>query len=288
MPLSKNQIRKVFEDIATKHWMIHSFSYGNEWEITETPKGEVRVNYPILFVEPLGNSYPFGKINHNYNIYILDITKKGESRATLESEMEVESDTFKICSDIVSLLNSQAVYPGFTLDRNLTRTDAIVYSEKDQDELTGHRLSVTLTEAFDANACAVAGEGFNGYFPSGIYPNLNLGQRISQSKSITVMDPVLTDNLPLFFTKNEIRIWQVNDVLSGTTPSITYNIYFGPEKDLAGTKLWTTDRTITDISGEQSTTFDNYTIPENSWIWVIPSAKSGTVSLFSTTIIFTE
>lgn len=174
MPLSKNQIRKVFEDIATNHWMIHSFSYGNEWEITETPKGEVRVNYPILFVEPLGNSYPMGKINHNYNIYILDITKKGESRATLESEMEVESDTFKICSDIVSLLNAQAIYSGFTLDRNLTRTDAIVYSEKDQDELTGHRLSITLSENFDANYCAVPGTGFGEDVPPSNCPAATL------------------------------------------------------------------------------------------------------------------
>lgn len=154
MPLSKNQIRKIFEDIAEKHWMIHSFGYGDTWEMTEVQGDQVKVNYPIKWVVPKEATYPKGGIHHNYDIYVLDLVKKGEG-----NEMEVESDTFKICSDIVSLLNAQKIYTSFTLDRLSVRVDA-VKTEQSQDELTGHRLTLTLVEKFSADYCAVPGTGF--------------------------------------------------------------------------------------------------------------------------------
>jgi hypothetical protein len=156
MSLSKNQIRKIFEDIAANHWMIHSFGYGDVWELTEVPKGEVKRNYPILFVVPQASTFPKGGIIHNYDIYVMGLVQKGEG-----NEMEVESDCFKIVTDIISLLNSQKIYDGFTLDRNTARCEE-VKTERTQDELTGYKLSLSLVEKFSANACTVAGEGFNG------------------------------------------------------------------------------------------------------------------------------
>lgn len=153
MSLSKNQIRSIFQNIADSHWMIHDFNYGNEWEMTEVRPGETKVQYPLLYVVPRESVYPKGAIHHNYYLYVFDLVKKGES-----NEMEVESDTFKICSDIVALLNSQKFYD-ITLDRPSVRVEAVM-TEKSPDELTGHRMSITLTERFAADACAVPGEGF--------------------------------------------------------------------------------------------------------------------------------
>jgi len=278
--LSKNQIRRIFQDIASNHWMIHSFGYGDEWELTETPQDVDKINYPILWVLPLEADMPMGQIIHTYQIAVFDLVQKGEG-----NEMEVESDTFKLIQDVVSLLNNQKFYPSITLDRQTVNVRAVVH-EKYQDELSGHSCVIRLKCDYDANACAVPGDGFGEENPPVLFQG-TFYETYIQSKSWVIPAPIVGDDIPVYFAIKQIKMVQVNEVLVGGSGTVTYNIYYAATKDAASpSKLWTVDRTASSYSGSQTTTFDNSIIPKGDHVWVEVSAVTGTITLASIVIFF--
>lgn len=109
---------------------------------------------------------------------------------------------------------------------------------------------------------------------------------VNNSKSISITSPGPTENISLFFTTVAITLTQILEAIQGTTPSVTYNINFASTRNASGTKIFTTDRTVTGASGTSVTSFNNSSIPANSYIWLTTSAASGTITDFSLTIIY--
>lgn len=114
---------------------------------------------------------------------------------------------------------------------------------------------------------------------------LDISEAYIESKAITVESPTNSENITLFFTDVAIEVLQVNDVVQGTTPSVTYNIEYASTRDaVSPTSLWTSDRTTTSESGAETTSFNNASIPAGSWIWLTTSATSGTNDEINVTV----
>lgn len=108
------------------------------------------------------------------------------------------------------------------------------------------------------------------------------------SKSITIPDPVATDDITLFYTPVAITITGVYSHIEGTT-NVVFNV--GHAATRTGTQLdvFTSDITLTSTAGQSNTTgFNDATIPANSWVWLEAVSVSGTPTLFHGTIVYTE
>ena len=113
-----------------------------------------------------------------------------------------------------------------------------------------------------------------------------------QPLSVVLELPTSTEDIPLGFFDEAITIRQINDVVVGTTPSLTWNIYHATTKDsTAPNTVFTSDRVTTSESGAESlpadTNRNDDTIPAGSWVWFESSAESGTTSWFVATISIT-
>ena len=113
-----------------------------------------------------------------------------------------------------------------------------------------------------------------------------------QPLSIVLESPTSTEDIPLGFFDEAITIRQINDVVVGSTPSLTWNIYHATTKDsTAPNKVFSSDRVTTSTSGAESlptdTNRDDDTIPAGSWVWFESSAESGTIDWFNATISIT-
>ena len=113
-----------------------------------------------------------------------------------------------------------------------------------------------------------------------------------QPLSIVLENPTSTEDIPLGFFDEAITIRQINDVVVGSTPSLTWNIYHATTKDsTAPNKVFSSDRVTTSTSGAESlpadTNRDDDTIPAGSWVWFESSAESGTTDWFVATISIT-
>jgi hypothetical protein len=271
---TKNQIKKVFQDFANSHLQIHQFGYGEEFE-QQAVEG---IQYPLLWVVPLPSPLSGVDLDRSYRIILADRVRKDES-----DEIEVESDTELYLLDTLSYLYK------YSLQNELNLLDGQTINpfwEKWSDEVTGHYADITLRDYFDYNSCALP---LADIIPTNEFPSTG-GVIFSPSvfsKAITIAAPVITDDIPLFFSFSEITTLQINDVLSGTNPSLSYNIYFDEDKNsVTPTKLWNTDRTASDVAGSEADVFDNRVIPANNWVWIKPSVKTGTVDLFSFNIFY--
>lgn len=70
----------------------------------------------------------------------------------------------------------------------------------------------------------------------------------------------------------------VNSLLKGSSPSIDFNVRFGPDSSLPGTALFTVDPTETSVTTGTDRVPDVTTIPAGSLLWFTTSARSGTVT----------
>ncbi len=109
-----------------------------------------------------------------------------------------------------------------------------------------------------------------------------------KSNSITLDQPTATENMTIFFTDRAITITKMAAVLTGTTPSVTWSVRFAADRSTAGTEVITGGRTTTSTTtGDIVTTFNNASIPANSFVWLTTSATSGTVNTIHVTTNYT-
>lgn len=150
--VTKNIIRRIFADIATAHWQINSFGYGELQELPQllfdedTQSMPDRRRYPILFVSPDIDTIQGKTIYYGYKIVIADLVRTGE-----QNETEVESDTFLIIQDVIAQIQDQDY--GFLLDIDNIQIEP--FTEKWTDLLTGHIATVRLKTAFQFNRCQI-------------------------------------------------------------------------------------------------------------------------------------
>ena len=109
-------------------------------------------------------------------------------------------------------------------------------------------------------------------------------------KTMSIEDPTNAENVSFFFTDKAITVIQVNDVVQGTTPSLTRNVKHATARDTGSSNdLFSADRTTTSESGAETASFSggDATIPGGSWVWLESSAKSGTVDEFGISVRYT-
>lgn len=259
--------------------MINDFGWGRKWTETEPLSTASKLYYPVLWVVPLETEVVKGAKFHRYQVACFDLVREDDS-----NQMEVESDTEKILSDVVSLLNNKKLYPSLMLDRNTINIREVEH-EKYQDRLTGHACILRVKDTFDANSCAVPGEGFGEENP--VIPfNGDFYETYLQGKSFVVPSPVIGDDIPIYPVVKQAKLSQVYEVLVGTG-TVTYNLYFAASKTSGSpSKVWTSDRVASSTSGVFISTFDTNIIPKDNVIWIEVSGVTGSVSLFHSTIFF--
>lgn len=111
-----------------------------------------------------------------------------------------------------------------------------------------------------------------------------------RSASITVEDPDNTEDITIFYTSKAITISEMRAVLRGSdTPSVTWTIRHNVNRTSTGYEVVTSGTTTTNTTtGEDITTFNDATIPADSFVWFKTTAQSGTVTEFHVTMVFTE
>lgn len=110
---------------------------------------------------------------------------------------------------------------------------------------------------------------------------------ILKQKTFTLEAPTATDDITVFRTDVAITVQEVIAVSSGTTPSTTYQLKFGPDRNAAGTALTTSAATTSKTTGDVAT-LSNTAIPADSWVWYESTAASGTDVILSIDIRYTE
>ncbi len=112
-----------------------------------------------------------------------------------------------------------------------------------------------------------------------------LNRWIRGRAGLVVESPTAAENVTICFLERASTIKQVNAVLRGTTPSVTWNV----RDSATPTKLWSTDKTTTSTgAGDEFTIFDAATIAANSWLWFVTTAKSGTVAEMAVNVEYEE
>ena len=112
---------------------------------------------------------------------------------------------------------------------------------------------------------------------------------LTQSKAVTIESPSSSEAVDMWQTPVAITVSSLKAILRGSSPSVTYNIKFGTDIT-SPTSVFTSDITCTSITTgcSNSSGFNDATIPAGSFIWVVTTASSGTITSISLTINYTE
>lgn len=172
-----------------------------------------------------------------------------------------------------SILESGAAFQfGDASDATLTHTYAN----------TGTNVSIAYSTAAMAVTGALTATNLSG---------TNTGDQDARSKSISIESPTATEDITMFFTNVAITITEMRAVLNnGTaTPSVTWTIRHNSDRSAAGAEVVTGGTTTTSVStGSDVISFNDATIPADSFVWFVTTAQSGTVPNMSVTIIYDE
>ena len=117
---------------------------------------------------------------------------------------------------------------------------------------------------------------------------LTQAKALGDKHPITVEDPTASEDISIFFTPRALTIIQIMSVVRGTTPSVTWTIRHSTDRSAAGNEVVTSGTTTTSEStGDNVDSFNDATIPANSFVWLETTAKSGTVDELHLTLVYT-
>ena len=116
-----------------------------------------------------------------------------------------------------------------------------------------------------------------------------LGQKDRESKSITIENPSASEDISFFYTDVAITIQEMKAVLSGTTPSLTWTVRHSTDRSATGNEVVTGGTTTTSTTtGDTITSFDDPSIPANSFVWIETTGVSGSVISAHLSVTFDE
>lgn len=100
--------------------------------------------------------------------------------------------------------------------------------------------------------------------------------------------PGAAEDGPTDYTAIELTITKLRAVLVGTaSPSISWTLRFGPDRDAVGTEVVVGGTTTTSITtGDDITALTNPVIPTNNFLWLETTAASGTVSSIAVSAVY--
>src|SRR3972149_5693527 len=138
-----NQHIKIFEDIAGAHLMVHSFGFGEVFEIEGALKADG--NMPKMWIMPVSSTIRLQTVERTFTVLIFDLVKKDES-----NENEVLSDTEQIMQDVIKVPHTNSAQYGI-----VGEPQAFPFTERFGDDVSGWRCDVTVETEFDSNGCDI-------------------------------------------------------------------------------------------------------------------------------------
>jgi hypothetical protein len=105
-------------------------------------------------------------------------------------------------------------------------------------------------------------------------------------KSLSLQLPVTGDEVGMFFAKAALTITQINVVVRGTTPGVTWSLRYATSRAAVGTPVITADTVTSSTANNTITTFNNPNIPVNNWVWLKVNGTSGVVLEFDMSLQF--
>jgi hypothetical protein len=140
--ITREQLNKLLEGIATSHWQVHTYGWGDVPDLLARED----VIYPFMMVTPQASVYGDNTINHTYTISIADRVLKDK-----QNEVAVDSDTHQILMDVVTQLDN-LLYDDVDLIKGITVTP---FFDNFRHEVTGHFANVTVQVMYNYDACAI-------------------------------------------------------------------------------------------------------------------------------------
>lgn len=109
-------------------------------------------------------------------------------------------------------------------------------------------------------------------------------------RSITIQAPTATEDVTLMKFDRAVTIQKVHAVVKGSsTPNISFQLKHHTDRTNAGNTVFSSAQSITSTTtGSELTTFSDATVPADSFLWLITTAKSGTVDELHVTVEYTE
>jgi hypothetical protein len=143
-----NQIKELFSNIASAHYFINDFAYGELWEIEE--KLNKKPKYPMLFVTPVQSVTGEQVKERTFNILVFDMVNKDYS-----NQVQVWSDTERILDDVIKILRRESK------DYELVgEPTSFPFKEDFSDWATGYRAEIVIRTDFDNNYCDIPSVDF--------------------------------------------------------------------------------------------------------------------------------
>jgi hypothetical protein len=142
MRITRQQLNKLLEGIATAHYQILTYGWGDVPDLLARED----IIYPFMMVTPQASVYGDNTIDHTYTISIADRVLKDK-----ENEVAVDSDTHEILMHVVTQLDN-LLYDDVDLIKGVSVTP---FFDNFRHEVTGHFANVTVQVMYNYDACAV-------------------------------------------------------------------------------------------------------------------------------------
>lgn len=113
---------------------------------------------------------------------------------------------------------------------------------------------------------------------------------ITNTKTLTLENPVNGDNISIFRTPYNLKIVEVASISFGTTPSTTFTMKFDSNRSATGTTIVNATTTTSVTTGDNATltTPSGVSVPADSFIWIEVTGSSATNFILSIDIKYTE
>lgn len=141
--MTVNNVVSLFENIASAHYNIHGFGFGNIFEIN----GEIKpgLTYPLLWVVPVDSTTTENTQQRRFLLLVVSLVKKD-----LSNRNEVWSDCEQTLNDVIKILKNESDDYNLIGDPVLTPV-----AEKHGDWLTGWQADIVLETDFNNNYCDI-------------------------------------------------------------------------------------------------------------------------------------
>ncbi len=153
MPLSYNQLLELNQQFATAHPKLNNFGNGADFDLVLHDQ-ENPYRYPIMWMVDLPNPVQTGIESFSWEVYFLAPVEQLENKDgdfMLVNYNEVKSDMKKVALDLLAYWSQDHEY-NLRLEKNLS-IELIDYWTP--DDLSGARMTLTLSQPFNFNKCAV-------------------------------------------------------------------------------------------------------------------------------------
>lgn len=141
--MTLNNIIALFENIASSHYQIHGFGFGNLFEINGSIKPGI--SYPVLWVVPVDSTTTEQTQQRRFLILVAALLEKDQSNRNY-----VWSDTEQILNDVVKILKNESD------DYELIGEPVLApVAEQHGDWICGFQAEVTIQSNFNNNYCDI-------------------------------------------------------------------------------------------------------------------------------------